>query len=589
MNFKWIVRPQDNELVRQICNSSGVSPVVAQILAMRNMTRLDEITVFLERKMTQLVPPDRLPGVVAAVELIDAAIVAGRKIVVYGDYDCDGMTATAILVRSLKLLGADVSYLIPSRTEDGYGLNEKQLRRLAAKGALQLLVTVDCGIGNVAEVQLARELGATVIVTDHHKPGPELPAANAIVHPALVGGEYPFPWLCGAGVAFKLAWALFQKRAGGEKLPPDMRDLLFYAIVMAAVGTIADVVPLTGENRILVHHGLNLLRQFGGAGLAELGRLAKLDPQKSRTAEDVAFWLGPRLNAAGRLGPGQLGAELLMTDSPERAAELALYIDNLNSSRVSIERSIMIAAKKQIEADFDPVNDPALVVTGNDWNRGVIGIIAGRIAERYQRPTVVISVDPVAVGPLNGSARSALNIDLHGVLQSCQHHLVKFGGHRAAAGLQIMPDRIDAFREEFLERVAEMMDGRSKVAELAIDAEAPLCQLNVETVMQLDQMAPFGEGNPRPVLCASGLELAGPPRTMGSDGRHLSLDVVQEGVRLRCVAFGKAEWIGTLENPANTHFDFAFKPVINDFRGMRKVELHLIDFRPSVVPQVASA
>jgi single-stranded-DNA-specific exonuclease len=243
-----------------------------------------------------------------------------------------------------------------------------------------LLLTVDCGIASLKDVALARQLGMSIIVTDHHQPGEMLPDANAIVHPALPGSTYPFPHLCGAGVAFKLGWALFQVRAGSEKLPANMRDQLFQSIVFAAIGTVADVVPLTGENRILVHHGLNLLRAYGGVGLTELSRLAKISPEKKLTSEDIGFSLGPRLNAAGRLGPGQLGVELLVTDQTSRAAELAEYIDNLNDSRGSIERSIMIAARKKIEAEFDPVNDPAIVVSGSDWNKGVIGIVAGRLS-----------------------------------------------------------------------------------------------------------------------------------------------------------------------------------------------------------------
>ena len=587
MSFKWIIRPQDNDVVRQICESSGVSPVIAQVLAMRSITRLDEIEPFLDPKMTHLVPPNELPGVPAAVAAIDSAISASQKIVVYGDYDCDGMTSTAILFKSLKLLGADVSYFIPSRIDDGYGLNAEQIRRLAGRGG-QLLVTVDCGIASVDDVALARELGLGVIITDHHHPGETLPNANAIVHPALPGSIYPFPHLCGAGVAFKLSWALFQQRSGSEKLPPAMRDQLFQSIALAAIGTVADVVQLTGENRILVYHGLNLLRSYGGVGLTALSRLAKINPEKPLSAEDIGFALGPRLNAAGRLGPGSLGVELLVTDQIPRAAELAEYIDNLNSSRGSIERSIMIAARKTIDADFDPVRDPAIVIAGSDWNKGVIGIVAGRLAEKHHRPVVVISLDPVSDGPQTGSARSALGIDLYQALENCSEHLVKFGGHRAAAGLQIMPDKVNQFREAFLEQVELQLGGQERITELEIDVEAPLCQLTTETVFQLEKLAPFGAGNPRPVLCATGLELVGEPKTMGSDGRHLSLVVRQDGVQLRCVAFGKSEWLEALQRDGTSRYDLAFKPMINDFRGMRKVELHLIDFRPTRQEQMAA-
>lgn len=589
MSFKWIIRQPDQDLVHRICSCSGVSPVIAQVLAMRQITRLDQIQAFLDHKLVRLSPPLALPGVAEAIPLLVNAITERSPIVVYGDYDCDGMTATAILFRCLTLLGAEVSYFVPTRDGDGYGLNSHQVRRLAERGC-RLLVTVDCGIASVDEVRLARELGLQVILTDHHQPGPVLPEAHAIVHPSLPGRVGPFPHFCGAGVALKLAWGLLQQVAGGEKLPPPMRDLMFYAIGLAAIGTIADVVPLAGENRILVHHGLKLIPQFGGKGLQQLARLAKLDPQnKPLGSEDIAFGLGPRLNAAGRVGPPALGVELLVTDDEKRAAELAEYIDNLNQSRISIERSILIAANKQIEADFDPVHDPALVIAGSGWNKGVIGIVAGRLAEKHHRPAVVIATDPAAGGPATGSARSALGIDLFAALTACREHLVQFGGHTAAAGLQILPDQIDAFRQAFCEEIGRLVPDTGREAELEIDVEAPLCQLTVDSVLQLEQLAPFGAGNPRPILCASGLSLVGEPRTMGGDGRHLSVDVVQDGVRMRCVAFGKAEWSEDLQKLGGIGLDLAFKPVINDFRGSKRVELHLIDYRPTRLKQVASA
>ncbi len=588
MALQWILRPQDHEQVRQLCEATGLSPVVAQILAMRGVTRPAEVEAFFDLRMTRLHPPAALPGMADAVATLRTAIADGQKILVYGDYDCDGMTAAAILFRALKLLGADVSTFIPSRVDDGYGLNADQIRRHAARG-VKLLVSVDCGVASVEEVRLANDLGLTVVVTDHHQVGESLPPAAAIVHPGLPRSDYPFPHLCGAGVAFKLAWALFQAEAGSERLPEPMKNALFFSLALAAIGTVADVVPLTGENRVIVHHGLKLMRAFGGIGLNRLLDISKISERREPSSEDIAFSVAPRLNAAGRLGSAQLGTELLVCERPERAAELVEYIDNLNRSRGSLERSIMIEARKQVEAECDIERDAAIVVAGQGWNQGVIGIVAGRLAEKYHRPAIVFSLDPVSDGPVTGSARSALGVNLVEALQQCRERLVKFGGHPLAAGLTILSSQIDPFREEFNEAVAGLLGAQSRTARLEIDAEALFCQLTVDTVRQLEQLAPFGAGNPRPVLFASGLQLVGEPKTMGSDGRHLALNIRQDTTQLRCVAFGKADWSADLAGSPGQGIELAFKPVINDFTGIQRVELQLIDWRAARMEQAASA
>ena len=586
MAMRWKIRPHDQALIEQICTATKVSPIIAQILAARDITDAREIESFLDLKLTRLRHPFSLPGVPAACDVILNAVTSQKKIVIYGDYDCDGMTSTAILFSCLKLLGAKVSYFIPSRIDDGYGLNADRLKELRQRAA-DLIVTVDCGIASADEVDVAKELGLQVVITDHHQFGSRLPAADAIVHPALPDGGYPFHGLCGAGVAFKLAWALCQRHAGSEKLPEPMRELLFQSLGFAAIGTVADVVPLRDENRILVHHGLQRLREHGGLGLKYLMRLAKLDSREKLSAEDIAFGLGPRLNASGRLGQAQLGVELLTTVDEHRAEMLAEYIDNLNKSRDSLERTILRSAKKMIEEQFDPENDAALVLANRDWHLGVIGIVAGRLAEEFHRPTVIISIDAMDSRPAVGSARSAGGLDLHESLGACSNHLVSFGGHRAAAGLKIAPDSIDAFREAFCEYVSVRVPDSQREPELIIDAEAPLCQLTVDTLRQLEQLAPFGQDHPRPYLCATGLRLVEPPKKIGGDGRHLAIRVQQDDVKMRAVGFGKADWADVLGSTPDQCFDFAFKPVINEFGGMKRVEMQLIDFRVSRSPAIA--
>ena len=580
MPLRWSVQHHDAELIQSIEQTCRVSPVVAQILAVRGLTHPNDVSSFLDLKMTGLHPPTDLPGAAQAAEQIYEAIQAKRKIIIYGDYDCDGMTSTAILYRCISILGGNVGYFVPSRLDDGYGVSRDSLSKLKERGA-EFIVTVDCGINSVQEVEFAKSLGIPMIVTDHHVPNGPLPEAAAIVHPALPDQNYPFKDLCGAGVAFKLAWALCQRHHGSEKLPERLRSFLFNAIAMAAIGTVADVVPLLGENRIIVNHGLNLIREFSNPGLVQMMKLAKLYEKPKLGAEDIAFMLGPRLNAAGRLGQAQLGVELLTAENEERAKSLAEYIEQLNKSRDSIDRSILRSAGKQLKDNFDVAIEPGIVLGSPDWHVGVIGIVAGRLAEKHHRPTVLISIDKMGQKPATGSCRTSGDVDLLKAIGGCKEHLIKFGGHRAAAGISIDPDKILEFREAFCHQITLQSSAENLIPELDIDAEARLSQLTLQTLNELEKLAPFGQGNPRPVMCVLNVKLAQSPKTMGKEDRHLSLQLEQQDIRIRAVGFGKGEWVQDLSDKSDTNFDFAFKPVINDFRGQRKVELHLIDYRPT--------
>jgi single-stranded-DNA-specific exonuclease len=581
MGKRWRIHPHDPELVTFLERRARVSPVVAQLLICRGVRDPEQARLFLDAKLTGLRDPELLPGVSAAAERLHAAVQAKRRIVIYGDYDADGMTATGLLHGCLQLLGADVGYYVPNRLDEGYGLNHEALRRLAAHGAA-LVVSVDCGIGSVAEAETARELGLELIVTDHHHLADRLPAAAAIVHPRLPGGTYPFDGLCGAGVALKLAWALCQQASHAKRVSPAMRDYLLTAVGLAALGTVADVVPLLDENRVLVRHGLVSLRERPLPGLAALLKVTELDRKPQLDSEDIAFTLAPHLNAAGRLGQAQLGVELLTTQTTERATALADYIHQLNGSRDTLERSVYLAAHKQAQESFDPHQDPALVLDGTGWHAGVIGIVAGRLAEKYHRPVVIISWDQMGAKPGVGSARTAGRLNLHEALLACSHHLLSCGGHAQAAGLKIEKTKLDAFRAEFCEHVALVTSPEDRTAEVPIDTESLLSQLTLNTVQEIEQLAPFGHGNPRPVLCASGVQLAEPPRRMGSGERHLAVKVRQHGITLRGVAFGQGEAAEELAR-VDGLLDIAFRPVINDFRGRRSVEMHLVDWRPAQV------
>ncbi|NLX98286.1 MAG: single-stranded-DNA-specific exonuclease RecJ [Rhodopirellula sp.] len=578
MAKRWRIHPHDPDSIASLERSARVPAVVAQLLVCRGIRSPEVAHQFLSPKLSALRDPAELPGCADATGRLHEAIAAGKRIIVYGDYDVDGITGTALLRQCIKLLGGNVGYYVPHRVDEGYGLNEEAVRSLAAEKA-EWIVTVDCGINSVEPAATVRKLGLELIVTDHHEPGPHLPEAAAIVHPRLPGHCYPFGGLSGSGVAFKLAWSLCQQASGAKRVSERMKEFLLQAVGLAAMGTIADVVPLVDENRVLVRHGLDSLKKVPPLGLATLLRITELDRKPLLDSEDVAFTLGPRLNAAGRLGQAQLAVELLVTDRADRAEELAQYVDRLNASRQTLERSVYLAANKQAKEEFDLQNDAALVLADRGWHPGVIGIVAGRLAERYHRPVVLIAWDQMGVKPGIGSARSVPGFALHTALQTCGAHLISHGGHAAAAGLRIEESKLDEFRSDFCEHAAGAIGEEERTAELMIDAEAPLSALTLRTVEQIEQLAPFGQANPRPVLCTSGVRLVDPPRPLGSSGRHLSMKLVQHEISLRAVAFGGGDWAEDLASTAGP-LDVAFRPVINTFRGRRSVELHLVDWRP---------
>ena len=592
MPKRWHVRPHDAAVVAALERAAGVPSIVAALLAGRGVTRPGDVKAFLSGNLTDLRDPETLPGVPEAADRILAAVRAGRQIVVYGDYDADGMTATAILVGCLEALDATPRWYVPNRFEEGYGLNAEALEKLAAEGA-NLVVTVDCGIASVAEAVRAKQLGLELIVTDHHSFADTLPEAAVLVHPRLPGTAYPFGELCGAGVAFKLAWAIATRASGSKQVTPRLREMLLRGVGLATLGTVADVVPLVDENRIIVRRGLECLRQRGGPGLAKLLELASLHEKRTLESEDVAFRLAPRLNAAGRFGEAAKGIELLTTADVARAESLATYIHELNTRRETEERSILLAATKQALEQFDPEADAALVLADRGWNAGIVGIVAGRLAERFHRPVVVIAQGTHEGLVASGSVRSVPGFDVHAALLPCRRLLVTCGGHAAAAGLRVEENRIAEFREAFLAEVAARMPAELRRAQLALDGETTLTGLSLHAVEQLEQLAPFGQGNRRPILCASRVALVEPPRAIGGGGRHLSMRLVQHSTKIRGVAFGGADWLPHLPPPGQP-FHIAFKPKINEFQGRRTAELELVDWRPDGIdvgtdlPQMAA-
>jgi single-stranded-DNA-specific exonuclease len=581
----WRYANHDEPLIRRVAGQAKVSPLVAQVLVARGLTQIEQITEFMHAKLADLHEPTLLPGVTEAADKIIATLQAGRRITIYGDYDVDGVTSTALLWHCLKQLGANVDYYIPSRMEEGYGINCEALRQLHEEDPNRLVISVDCGIASVKEVDLANELGLDIIITDHHRMGDQLPR-TVCVHPRLPGSNYPFGDLCGVGVAFKLAWAICQKLGDNGKATPAMRAFLIQAVGLTAIGTVADVVPLKGENRIIVRFGLTSIAERASLGLKTLLAVAKLDIE-SLKADDIAFMLAPRINAAGRLGQARLAVELLTTTDPERATALAEYLDELNKNRQTIERRILKQAKEMVAENPDWDDDPVLVLAHPEWHPGVIGIVASRIAEKFSRPAVMISLKNDDSG--QGSARSFAGFDLYEGLKACSEHLVGCGGHQAAAGLRIKHENVDAFRKAFVAYAnANQQIDEDGEYDLRIDAEVQLTDVKYPAVLELERLGPFGHENQRPRFASTGVELVEPPRKMGEGDRHLSLRVRQFGRVMRAVAFGRGEWadeIAAVDGPIS----ISYTAIINTYRGMNRVELHLIDWNAEgTASQVAS-
>jgi single-stranded-DNA-specific exonuclease len=576
----WHLLPQDRAAMEQLARELRVSPVVAQLLLNRGLTDAASARRFLDAPLNGLHRPELLHGVPEAADRLWEAVRQGRRICVYGDYDVDGTAGTAILWQALRLAGSQqTDFYVPHRLEEGYGLNGEALAQIVRTGA-SVVVTVDCGIGSLAEADEARRLGLELIITDHHEPKERLPEAAALVHPRLPGGAYPFGGLSGAGVAFKLAWALCQRACGSDKVTPRFREFLLDGVTLTALGLVADAVPLQDENRIFVRHGLHRLRQAPGPGLKALLDAAGLTDKAGLTSEDVSFRLAPRLNAVGRLGSARLVIELLTTTSEQRAVDLARFLEGQNAQRQHHERRILARAR-ELAAAAAGDELPALVLADADWHPGIVGIVASRLVDLYGRPALLIALrtEQAASGAIGqGSGRSVPGFPLHRALEACAEHLISHGGHAAAAGFKIHPDFIDAFRQRFCAYAAQHFEAGPPAPRLILDAEVPLSALTPGLVADLGRLEPYGAENRRPLFLAAGLT-AEAPRRVGGGERHLSFRLRQQGRALRGIAFGMAERLDELMS-AGGSCSVVFTPRLNDWQGLRRVDLEVVDFQP---------
>ena len=551
-----------------------LSTLLVKLLHQRDICEPDAIDGFLDPKLTGLHHPEAIPHCTEAANRLARAVVDREPIVIYGDYDADGMTATAILYSAIKLAGGVCSYYVPHRIDEGYGLNAKALNRLIDNGA-SLIVTVDCGVTSPGCVLAAKERSCDIIITDHHAPQPNmpLPEAEAIVHP-FACGETPNPNLCGAGVALKLAWHMLQRVGGTDRVSDPMRDFLMDALCLVAIGTIADVVPLVGENRILATYGLRQLKHTNHVGLQALKESTSLTG-KSLTAKDVSFSMAPRLNAAGRMGHATEAIDLLTTDNPKRAKKLAAWLHEQNTLRQTVEREVTAQAIEMVEAMDKASGDPhrVVIVADKGWHGGVIGIVASRLVERFHRPAIVIGIDEKGMG--QGSGRSIEGFHLAHALDECKEHLLSCGGHAMAAGLRLQADQLDAFTDAMRKLAAVDIPAENVSPVLNIDATCTLGELNYPVVQRIEKMAPFGAGNREPVVLIRDVELVGVPKRMGRSGGSVSMVLRQDGVRMRVVGFGLGDLADLLMGVRR--IDVAATPVLNTFRNQTTVELHVRD------------
>jgi single-stranded-DNA-specific exonuclease len=556
----------------------GARSLVRRVLSARGLDDPDHARRVLHPSLLHLHEPSTLHGIDTACTRLIEAMRAREPIVIYGDYDVDGISASAILYHMIRHLdpGAPVSTYVPHRLEEGYGLNVEALGELASGGA-RVVVSVDCGVTAVEQAGHAQSLGLDLIITDHHNPRGDgvLPRALAVVHPRHPEGAYPFHELCGAGVAYKLAWRLAVLHAGREdgKTSEPTRALLLDLLAFAALGTIADMVPLVDENRVLTRFGLSRLRDHRVQGLVELIRASGLDSAKIDT-EDVGFRLAPRLNACGRMGHAADAVELFTTASGPRARELASMLHEQNQARQATERRITEQACAMAEASgMTGDASRAIVLRHGEWHPGVVGIVCSRLVDRYARPVLLLCDDGAVC---KGSGRSIPAFNLHAGLQACAEHLRTFGGHDAAAGLSVLSDRYEPFAEAFMGHAAERIRPEDLVNELRIDCRAESAELTAQAVAALDALRPFGRGHPAVRLLLSGVRIDREPEVFGAGARHLALRL-GSAPSLRTIAWGLGERRDEFRRGMT--IDAVLTPKVSSFSGA--VEPLLEDWRPS--------
>lgn len=566
----WDDVPSDAAGVSRLAAALGVPEVVARLLHQRGFTDPDAAQRFLDPRLSHLHDPFLLTDMRPAVDRLRAAIAARERVMIHGDYDADGITSTAMLYRALEMQGADVGHFVPDRMRDGYGLQPETVEQLAAQGA-RLVVSVDCGIRASEAARRASSLGVDLIITDHHEPEAELPQAVAVINPKRPDCAYPEKYLAGAGVALKLVQALLQDSGANA-------EVLSSFIKMAAIGTLADVVPLVGENRVIAKYGLQgLSRGPHGTGLEALLEESGL-VGKQLDSFHIGFVLAPRLNAAGRMSHAGRAVDLLLArgrdaDSRTAARALAKELTEENARRQDSEADMLIEAKRMVEKDPEIGGPNMIIVASEGWHRGVVGIVASKLVDTFCKPAIVLAIEN---GVAHGSCRSIPAFDMLGALEATADVFLKFGGHKQAAGVTVDAARLPEMRRRLTEYANEHLNPGDLIPRLRIDAPLGLREITGDVVEALMRLGPFGAANPKPIFRASPVELAQPPRVLKE--RHLSLMFRQDGRSFRGIAWRAAEREAYLT--ANRFgLELAYSLDQNEFRGETTTELTVADVR----------
>jgi single-stranded-DNA-specific exonuclease len=561
---RWTTKAADEAAAAILRTRLNISRLTARALLCRGVTSPEEARCFLTHDLTGLIDPRGMKDMDEAVAAVEKAIASGTLIRIYGDYDVDGVCATAMLVRALRGLGASVDWYIPHRIDEGYGVNDEAIRQASAEG-VGLLITVDCGSTAIREVALARELGLEVVVTDHHQPDSELPPAPTL-NPWREDCPYPFKELAGVGVAFKLVSAIARSRG-----LPEGAELRFLDLV--CLGTVGDVVPLLGENRLFVRHGLLRMPKSKKAGVLAL--LSASGVNGAVDARQVAFGLAPRINAAGRMEHAQAAVRLLLTHDTGEAEALAAQLCEQNDRRRAQERQTLEEAEALIARDVDLTREKVIVLASEDWHPGVIGIVASRLVERYHRPALLVALSD---GMGKGSGRSIAALNLWEALRECAPLLTRFGGHRFAAGFGIAADRVPDLRKQVNEVVDSRLTMDDLIRDIEVDSDARLSELSVETVTELGQLEPCGMGNPVPLFLTTDLQLLEVAQIGG--GAHLSLRLREEsGQAMDAVWFGRGALADTLSSGVT--IDVCHRPRLDEWNDRVRVRLYVEDARLS--------
>ncbi len=553
------------EKVKALCESLGVKEDVAQLLINRGISDFDEAKSFFRPSFEDLHDPFLMKGMDKAVSRLEEALGNGEKMLIYGDYDVDGTTSVALVYSFLKDLG-QVDFYIPDRYKEGYGLSFAGID-FAKENGISLIIALDCGIRAIDKVTYANERDIDIIICDHHLPGKELPAAHAILDPKQIGCNYPYKELCGCGVGFKLLQAYC------EKNDADF-DQLTAKLDLVAIAIAADIVPITGENRILATFGVQQVNQNPSTGIRALLEYTKMN--REMTITDVVFTIAPRINAAGRIASGKRAVELLIADNFEDALEFSAEISKYNTERRELDKSVTDSALDILETDDFYKESRSTVVFNSEWHKGVVGIVASRLIEQHYKPTIVLTESE---GKATGSARSVHDFDVHAALTECEDLLEQFGGHKYAAGMSLRLDNVDAFREKFEEVVAARIEEHQFTPKLNIDLEIDLDRITPKFMSLLKQFGPFGPGNMNPVFVSRNL-IAEDARTMGVDNSHLRFKPKQQGVRhsmVQAVAFKMGKLYPELVS--GKAFDLAYTIEENHWKDKVYLQLNVKDVK----------